>query len=210
MAIISLLIINNIQMSRHCGLCNSSYSCWVPSFNTFSFVPQLLAPFTPQTFVFESGSNIITIPSGARFLRFFIVGGGEGGAAGGGAGGSNGGGGGGGGRGLFVTDIIPVVGNSISYIVGAGGAGGTNPNNLPTNGFTGGNTSFTMGPITETGTGGNPGVISSVLSTPNGGHDGGGGGGGGAGSGWTRKSWSKWIPGTIYLWWDRGKWWEWN
>lgn len=91
-----------------------------------------------------AGSGTLTLPTGFKTARVFLVGGGGGGGAGANpaSGTAGAGGGGGGGGGATIIDLIPAdfTGTTVSYTVGAGGAGGTTGN-----GVAGGDTTVAIG-----------------------------------------------------------------
>ncbi len=114
-----------------------------------------------------------TVPNGVESVRVLVV------AGGGGGGGNLTSGGGGGGGVIHSVGASVTPGNSVSVVVGKGGAGGTNAWNQPNNynnGFNGSDSSF--GVLTAVGGGGGGGGgTNSQLGNP--GSAGGSGGGGG-------------------------------
>ena len=115
----------------------------------------------PKVTIFTSGTGATFTPTGSpKYLLVELVGGG-----GGGGGSSSGLGcsGGGGGGGYILKYYTPAT---YTYTVGAGGAGGTS---APTNGSTGGNTTFDNGGSIITANGGAGGTGASSPSPVSGG-----------------------------------------
>ncbi|GMG90261.1 hypothetical protein Cmtc_14810 [Cupriavidus sp. TKC] len=115
-----------------------------------------------------AGSGNFTVPAGVYQLDVE----GQAGAGGGGASSGSAGGGGGGGGGYFRKRIAVTPGQAIAYVVGAGGAPGTNTGGTGNPGANGGTTSIGAFASATGGTGGSGGGAS-----------GGAGGGSGAGAG---------------------------
>jgi len=153
--------------------CARPVKCWIPPFNN----QRSRIPITGTIAFSDPGDIVFTVPNGATFIEYFIIGGGGGGAGNNIAGSVfSKGGGGGGGRGPYLSGSFNLdSGNIININVGSGGMGGI------IDGTTGGTSSITYGIQNIIAPGGNPGL--NYLSLPGnggtGGNDSGGGGGGG-------------------------------
>lgn len=121
------------------------------------------------------GSSTWTVPAGVTRIEVLVV-------AGGGGGGSEHGGGGGAGGVVYVSDYAVTPTTSISYTIGAGGAGGTYSvtNGGGGDGTTGSNSTF--GTLIAYGGGGGIAYKNTATFNANPGKDGGSGGGGAAGN----------------------------
>ena len=87
----------------------------------------LLVALSPRSITQSNTAGNFTVPSGIYRIRMRIRGGGAGGGAGGGSSGENIGAGGGGGAGGYLEIMVPVApGNSVSWVIGAGGSAGVN------------------------------------------------------------------------------------
>jgi hypothetical protein len=127
---------------------------------------------------FLSGSTNWTAPAGVTEVWVTGCGGGGGGGGTKTGGGGCGGGGGGGGQSVFRMRLSVTAGNTYSVSIGAAGAAGTDQSVNPTNGGTGGNTTF-GGLLTLTGGSGGVRADGSVGAA------GGAAGGSGATRGYT-------------------------
>ena len=83
---------------------------------------------------FNSGSGNWTVPSGVTSVQIEVWGAGGGGGSGGAGSGANGASGGGGGAYCKKNALTVTPGQTISYVVGAGGAKGVNEGNGTTGG----------------------------------------------------------------------------
>ncbi len=121
----------------------------------------VISPVGGTNVVKTSGSSY-TVPAGITTIKVWAIG------AGGGGGGATdidpSSGGGGGAGGVAYRTFVVVPGNTISYSLGTGGAGGIDTNN----GTDGGSTTFTVGATTITANGGAGGKYNNAA-TNNGG-----------------------------------------
>jgi hypothetical protein len=104
---------------------------WVTINNSYTKIPTntitVWTPTPPTTNTFTYGTNNFVIPAGVTEISVTATGGGGGGGGGGyGTGGESGGSGAGGGSGFTTTvsNIAVTPGESLSVVVGSGGAGG--------------------------------------------------------------------------------------
>lgn len=117
--------------------------------STYSLVYTASAGFSPVAFVITTGTSR-TVPAGATSMKVWVIGGGGGGTGGADCNASSECDGGYGGE--AVKTYTVVGGNTVSYTIGAGGAGGSGAPAV-----NGGNSTLTYGGVTVTGGGGTRG-----------------------------------------------------